>query len=146
MNVSKWHLKTLAAALAAAALLAALIGCTGATTTTSTTTTTTPTTTGPGGGTIIHNDSIVTAQIEAIGVLSGYLTSVDVLIISSENVDDLPNETADKVNTVITVQTDEDILNLIPGQQITAHVPLAGDVPNGIYLYMYDIKLLQSVQ
>ena len=137
MNMKKWHLKGLAATLAAVFLLAALVGCTGASTTTSSTTTT-PTGTGPIGGTIIRSDSIVTAEItsperDVNGV------EIDVRVISTQNVEDLPNPVADKVNQVVTVRIDGDISSFRVGDKITGHIKYSGDVEHGIFLQMSDI-------
>ena len=101
-------------------------------------------TSGPGGvgTTVIRSDSNITGEIKAIRHQStGFPWEIDVLVLSSENVDDLPNPTADKVGQVITSRTDEDVSALQVGQKISAGVQYAGDVPKpGIILYIYDIK------
>jgi hypothetical protein len=96
------------------------------------------------GATVIQSNSIITGEIRAIRPQStGYPWEIDVLVQSSENVDDLPNPTADKVGQVITARTDEDLGSLKTGQKITANVKYVGDVPKpGISLYIYDIKNL----
>jgi hypothetical protein len=102
-------------------------------------------TTRPGGvgATVIQSDSIITGEIRAIRPKStGYPWEMDVLVQSSENVENLPNPTADKVEQVITVRTDEDLSSLKVGQKISANVKYVGDVPKpGISLYIYNIKI-----
>jgi hypothetical protein len=112
---------------------------TATTTTTSTTTITSP----GGGGAVVNSDSIITGQIQAIrSQAAGYPWEVDVLVLSSENVDDLPNPTSDKLGQVIAAKTDEDLKGFQAGQQISARVKYVGDVPlPGISLYIYDIAL-----
>jgi hypothetical protein len=95
------------------------------------------------GATVIQSDSIITGEIRAIRAQStGYPWEIDILVQSSENVENLPNPTADKVGLVITARTDEDLSSLKVGQKITANVKYVGDVPKpGISLYIYDIKI-----
>jgi hypothetical protein len=139
MNWSGLRLRSMAGLLILAVLLGAFAGCTSAPASPTATSNTTATT-GPGGGTIVYNDSIVECQIKAFGNTASSLTEVDVLIINSQDVDGLANETADKVNKVITVRTDEKLSSYVADEYITAHIQLAGDVEHGTYLYMYDIK------
>ncbi len=96
------------------------------------------------GATVIQSNSLITGEIRAIRPQSaGYPWEIDVLVQSSENVDDLPNPTADKVGQVITARTDQDLSLLKIGQKISANVKYVGDVPKpGISLYIYDIKNL----
>jgi hypothetical protein len=103
--------------------------------------TSTPTTP-PGGGAVVRSDSIVSGEIKAIRKQStGYPYEMDVLVLSSDNVDSLPNPTIDKVGQVITAKTDEDVSSFMAGQVITARVKYAGDVPQpGISLYIYNIE------
>jgi hypothetical protein len=133
MNLNGRHLKSMVGLLILAVLAGAFGGCTSVPSSSTATT-------GPGGGTIVHNDSFVECQIKAFGNTASSLTEVDVLIISSQDVDGLVNETADKVNQVITVRTDEKLSSYVVDERITAHIQLAGDVERGTYLYMYDIQ------
>lgn len=95
----------------------------------------------PGGGAVINSDSIITGKINAVRPqTSGYPWEVDVLILSSANVSDLPNPTSDKVGQVITVKTDQGMSSFSSNQTISARIKYIGDVPKpGITLYMYDI-------
>ncbi len=98
---------------------------------------------GPGGGgAVVRSDSLITGEIRAIRAqASGYPWEVDVLVQTSDSVDDLPNPTKDKVGQVITAKTDEDMKAFQAGQAITANVKYAGDVPRpGIVLYIYNVK------
>jgi len=94
-----------------------------------------------GGGLVVRSDSIITGEIKSIRQhTTGYPWEVDVLVKSSDNVDNLPNPTIDKVGQVITTKTDEDLSSFKVGQEITARVKYVGDVPQpGISLYIYDI-------
>ena len=102
--------------------------------------------TGPGGRgtTVINSNSLITGEIKTIKHEStGYPWAMDVLVLSSDNVDDLPNPTAGKVEQVITARTDQDLSSFSTGQKISANVKYVGDVPKpGIILYIYDIKAL----
>jgi hypothetical protein len=108
-----------------------------------TTTTTTPTTfTSPIGGALVNSDSIVTVKIQAIQQqTTGYSWTMDVLIQSSVDVDNLVNPTKDSVGKVVTVKTDQDMTSFKTGDVITARVKYTGDVniPGGVNLYMYNI-------
>ena len=110
-----------------------------------TTTTTTPTTiTSPIGGALVNSDSIVTAKIQTIQKqTTGYPWTIDVLIQSSVDVDNLVNPTKDSVGKVITVKTDQDMTSFKTGDVVIAKVKYTGDVntPGGVNLYMYNIAL-----
>jgi len=96
----------------------------------------------PGGGEVVQSDSIILGEIRAVREeATGYPWEVDVLIVSSESVGDLPNPTKDKVGQVITAKTDEDASAFSIGESISARVKYVGDVPKpGISLYIYDVK------
>lgn len=96
------------------------------------------------GTTVINSNSLITGEISAIRQQSaGYPWEVDVLVLSSENVDNLPNPTTDKVGQVITARTDQDLSAFHTGQKVSANVKYVGDVPKpGIILYIYDIKTM----
>ena len=100
--------------------------------------------TGPGGmgTTVINSNGLITGEIKAIKHEStGYPWEVEVMVLSSDNVDDLPNPTAGKVGQEITARTDQDLSSFSTGQKISANVKYVGDVPKpGIILYIYDIK------
>ena len=106
----------------------------------------TPTTTlpgGPGGGAVINSDSITTGTIVAIrsNLSPGYPAQIDLEIQTSTNVGSLPNPTKDKIGTVITCNTDQDVSALKVGQVITGNIKYVGDVPKpGITLYISNIK------
>ena len=108
----------------------------------STTSNTTDTPSTGVGGTVVRSDCIINGEIKNISKqMTGYPWKLDVLINSSDNVDDLPNPTIDKVGKVVTMVTDVDLNSIKELQMITAHVKYAGDVPQpGISLYIYDIK------
>ena len=73
---------------------------------------------GGGGGLVIRSDSNITGEIKAISrQTTGYPWKMDVLILSSDNVESLPNPTADKVGEVITAETDEDLSSFKVGQR-----------------------------
>jgi hypothetical protein len=99
---------------------------------------------GPGSGTIINSDSIVTGKIIAKKSSStGYPWAIDIQVLSSQDVNNLPNPTKDKIGQTITCYTSEDAGSLQVGQSITAHVKYVGDVPRpGIVLYISDIRSL----
>jgi hypothetical protein len=101
-------------------------------------------TTSPGGGEVVLSDSIIVGEIRAVRAQStGYPWEIDILIVNSENVDDLVNPTKDKVGQVVTVKTDQDMTGFTVGQSISARIKYVGDVPKpGIVLYIYDIKSL----
>jgi hypothetical protein len=104
----------------------------------STTSSSTPT----GGGGVVNSQSLISAEIKAIRPqTSGYSWEVDILVLTSEDVGNLPNPTKDKLASVITVKTDEDMSSFKEGQTILANVKYVGDVPKpGISLYMFNIK------
>jgi len=100
----------------------------------------------PGGGvgaTLVNSDSIISGEIKAIHQMTtGFPWEIDVLVLSSQDVDNLPNPTKDKIGQVITAKTDENVSALKTGQKITANVKYVGDVPKpGITLYIYNIKV-----
>ena len=112
--------------------------------------TSTPPATVPGGpitGTVINSDSLITANIQAIRPqTTGYPWEVDVLILTSNDVSNLPNPTRDSVGKVVTVKTDQDMTMYKVGDAITARVKNVGDVPKpGITLYMYSINLTPAM-
>jgi hypothetical protein len=112
----------------------------------STTSNTTDTPSTGVGGTVVRSDCIINGEIKNISKqMTGYPWKLDVLINSSDNVDDLPNPTIDKVGKVVTMVTDVDLTTFKELQTITAHVKYAGDVPQpGISLFIYDIKSLSN--
>jgi hypothetical protein len=101
-----------------------------------------PTPSPGGGGAIVQSDSIISGEVKAIRQQpTGYPYEMDVLVLSSDNVDSLPNPTVDKVGQAITAKTDEDVSLFKVGQTITARVKYVGDVPQpGISLYIYDVE------
>jgi hypothetical protein len=102
---------------------------------------------GPGGpGTaVINSNSLITGEIKAVRQQSsGFPWEIDVLVLTSSDVGDLPNPVKDKVGQVVTARTDEDAGSLKPGQKITANLKYVGDVPRpGITLYIFNIKVIQ---
>jgi hypothetical protein len=95
----------------------------------------------PGGGAVIRSDSVVTGQITALKAqAAGYPWEVSLRLVSSEDVDGLPNPTKDSVGEVITAQTDETLASFQVGEAITANVKLSGDVEHGIILYIFNIR------
>jgi len=98
------------------------------------------------GGTVVRSDCIINGEIKSISKqMAGYPWKLDIMINSSDNVDDLPNPTIDKVGEVVTMVTDVDLTSIKELQTVTAHVKYAGDVPQpGISLYIYDIKPLSN--
>jgi len=96
------------------------------------------------GTTVINSNSLITGEIKAIRQeSSGYPWEVDLLVLSSQNMDNLPNPTADKVGQVITTRTDQDLSTFQTGQKVSANVKYVGDVPKpGIILYIFDIKTM----
>jgi hypothetical protein len=101
----------------------------------------------PGGGAVVLSDSIITGEIKAIRLqITGYPWEVDILIQSSDNVDNLPNPTIDKVGQVITTETDENMSLFKVGQEISARVKYVGDVPQpGISLYLYNVEAVPAL-
>ncbi len=95
----------------------------------------------PVGGLVINSDSIITGTIVSINSSAdAYPWQLDVMITSSQDVNNLPNPTKDKIGQTITCYTDENISALQVGQTINAHVKYTGDVPTpGIALYIYNI-------
>jgi len=93
--------------------------------------------------TVINSDSIITGDIQTIRAqTTGYPWELKVRISSTQNVGDLPNPMADKVDQVVILKTDEDITSFSPGQSISAKVKYANDVSqSSIILYVYNIKL-----
>jgi hypothetical protein len=94
------------------------------------------------GTTVVNSDSFINGEIKAIRQKStGFQFEIDVLIQTTQDVNNLPNPVKDKVGQVVTVQTDENVAPFKAGQKITANIKYVGDVPKpGIILYMYDIK------
>ena len=103
--------------------------------------------TGPGGRgtTVINSNSLIIGEIKAVKhESSGYPWAIDVLVLSSANVDDLPNPTAGKIGQVIDARTDEDLSSFAIGEKILANVKYVGDVPKpGIILYIYGISSIK---
>lgn len=119
----------------AAVVAMGLVGCSG-------TAATTTTTGGPGGGAIVNSDSVITAEIKALREqAAGYPWEVDILVETSVNVGELVNPTKDSIGKVITVKTDENLVDFKAGDMINAKVKYTGDVPKpGITMYLYDVK------
>jgi hypothetical protein len=141
----RYHFLWTVTALAVILGLFALSGCSGSNTTgTSSTTSPGP---GPGpGGAVVQSDSIISAEVKAVRSQStGYPWEIDIVVKSSENVNDLPNPTSDKVGQTVTVKTDEDASSLKAGQMINARVKYVGDVPKpGVTLYIYSIEIMPA--
>lgn len=96
-----------------------------------------------GGGTAgPPGDSTVTGQARAIHKnTSGYPYEVAFLVVSSDDVDTLPNPTKDKVGTELTAETNEDIHWVAPGEKFTANVKWAYDSSKPVPIfYIYNIK------
>ena len=93
------------------------------------------------GRSLVQNDSIITGEIKAIkSMATGYPWEIDVQVTSSQNVVILINPTIDKVGQIVQFRTDVSTKGLTPGQVITAHAKLTGDVEIGTTLYIYDIQ------
>ena len=93
------------------------------------------------GRSLVQNDSIITGEIKAItSMATGYPWEIDVQVTSSQNVGILINPTIDKVGQIVQFRTDVSTKGLTPGQVITAHAKLTGDVEIGTILYIYDIQ------
>ena len=93
------------------------------------------------GRSLVQNDSIITGEIKAIkSMATGYPWEIDVQVTSSQNVVILINPTIDKVGQIVQFRTDVSTKGLTPGQVITAHAKLTGDVEIGTILYIYDIQ------
>jgi len=93
------------------------------------------------GRSLVQNDSIITGEIKAItSMATGYPWEIDVQVTSSQNVGILINPTIDKVGQIVQFRTDVSTKGLTPGQVITAHAKLTGDVEIGTTLYIYDIQ------
>ncbi len=142
--------KTMLAALVVSMLLAAVTACSSTTQNATqnagqnTSPNTTQNQTGrPITGTVINSDSLITANIQAINKqASGYPWSVDILIQSSTDVNNLPNPTKTSIGKTVTVKTDQDMSTFHINDLITARVKDVGDVPQpGITLYMYSINI-----
>ena len=89
----------------------------------------------------MQNDSIIIGEIKAIKSLAtGYPWEIDVQATSSQNVGILVNPTSDKVGQIVQFRTDVSTKGLTPGQVITAHAKITGDVEIGTTLYIYDIQ------
>ncbi len=86
--------------------------------------------TGPGGTLVVNSQSIITAKIIEIESNStGYPWRVDIQVLSSQDVENLPNPVKDMVGLAVITYTDQNVNDLRVGQSISAHVKLAGDVP-----------------
>jgi hypothetical protein len=94
------------------------------------------------GTTVINSDSTITGEIKAVNKqTTGYPWKIDVLVLSSENVSNLPNPTINDIGKTITCYTDEDLSSFRAGQKFNANVKYTGDVPKpGIVLFIYNIK------
>ena len=93
------------------------------------------------GRSLVQNDSIITGEIKAIkSMATGYPWEIDVQVTSSQNVVILINPTIDKVGQIVQFRADVSTKGLTPGQVITAHAKLTGDVEIGTILYIYDIQ------
>ena len=99
-------------------------------------------TTAIGGTLVVNSQSIITARIMEIeSNPTGYPWRIDIQLLSSQDVDNLPNPVKNQVGLAIITHTDQSVNDLRAGQSISAHVKLTGDVPQpGITLYIYDIK------
>lgn len=65
---------------------------------------------------------------------------MDILINSSQAVDNLSNPVVDKTGQVVTVKTDEDLCKFQVGDNINGKTKYVGDVPKPrITLYLYSI-------
>ena len=119
------------------ALLLLVPACSGAGVTTSTSST-------PVSTLVINSDSVITGEVEAIRREStGYPWEVDVLVLTSRDVDGLPNPTIDKIGQVITAKSETDMSAFKAGSKISANVKYTGDVPlPGISLLIFNIKPL----
>jgi hypothetical protein len=106
----------------------------------------TPTPSPGEGGTVVRSDSIITGEIRAIRQQpTGYPWEINVLIQSSDSVDNLTNPTSDKVGQVVTAKTDEDLSSFNIGETIKARIKYIGDVPEpGIPLYIYNIAVTSA--
>jgi hypothetical protein len=101
-------------------------------------------TSGGGGGLVVNSDSIITGKIVAISSSANYAWQLTVQVLSSEDVDNLPNPTKDKVGQDIICYTNDNVSLLQAGETISAHVKYAGDVPEpGIILYISNISPVQ---
>ncbi len=100
------------------------------------------TSTPPGNGAVINSDSIISGDIKDIRQeTTGYPWEVDVLILSSQDVGNLPNPVKDKIGQVVTLKSETDMTGFRAGMKISARVKYVGDVPKpGISLLIYDIK------
>ncbi len=96
----------------------------------------------PRGTVAAQTDSIVYGRIMDIREkTTGYPWEVDVLIESSQNVDNLTNPTKDKLGEVVTVKADQDLSLYKNSQEIDARIKYAEDAGQpGASFYMYDIK------
>ncbi len=105
-------------------------------------TTSITTSTPPGNGAVINSDSIISGDIKDIRQeTTGYPWEVDVLILSSQDVGNLPNPVKDKIGQVVTLKSETDMTGFRAGMKISARVKYVGDVPKpGISLLIYDIK------
>jgi len=103
-----------------------------------------PTPVAPIGAAVVNSDSIITGEIRGIRARpTGYPWQVDVLIISSEDVGNLPNPTKDKIGQVITAKSDTNMADFKVGMTVQANIRYVGDVPlPGIFLYIYNITPL----
>jgi hypothetical protein len=124
-------------------LLAGLVSCKANTGNTTPSTTPPVSPGGPITGTVINSDSVITANIQAIRKqTTGYPWEIDIIVLTSANVDSLPNPTAGDIGKMVTVKTDQDMSAFQANQIVTGRVKDVGDVPKpGITLYMYSINI-----
>jgi hypothetical protein len=117
--------------LAFAISVGTLISCAKTTTTSST----------PLGGSLVQNDSIITGEIKAIkSMAAGYPRGNRCSGYEFTDMGILVNPTSDKVGQIVQFRTDVSTRGLTPGQVITAHAKLTGDVERRTTLYIYDIQ------
>ena len=80
------------------------------------------------------NDSIVTGKIISIHSGTGsYILQFNIIVDKSEDVAGYPNETKDKIGTVITVHNRGDIDRLRANETVTLNVRLVGNKTETLY-------------
>ena len=97
----------------------------------------------PGGATAgPPGDSKITGEAKAVHqYTSGYPYDVDFIVLTSEDVDTLPNPTKESIGAEITAQTNEDIQGLDPGEKFTANVKWAINASKPVPIfYIYNVK------
>ena len=93
------------------------------------------------GRSLVQNDSIITGEIKAIkSMAAGYPRGNRCSGYEFTDMGILVNPTSDKVGQIVQFRTDVSTRGLTPGQVITAHAKLTGDVEIGTILYIYDIQ------